>query len=303
MVFILGIERSATTWVSNILDMHSGTELYMEPLSERTSRFKQWPNRFTKIEDLPGRAQYFQEEFTYLRERNKFFFSRLSDADLAWQLDFLIAEKLWRALPLARDFFELNFNRKGTREYPSKRISTVDIIKEVRLNFNTSILKYIHPNIKVVVVLRNYAANVQSVARQISKGNLSELAELLQNHFHDINEQTIFDYWANSYNHLLKDLDEEKISYFVLRQKDLIQSGEETIDDLLSFLELSPEPSVYNYISRSNVSGAGKHNTKRSHNKILEQNSQAQNKLYPKIAEQIDTTDWHPVLHKEIIKL
>lgn len=303
MIFVLGIERSATTWVSNILDMHPGTALYMEPLSKNTSRFKKWPHRFVKINDLSTQARYFNTEFDYLKKRKRFLFNSITDADWAWRCDIKISQKFWDASARARDFFELNFNRMGTSGYPAKQTHTVEIIKELRLNYNVPLLKHIHPGVKVVVVLRNYAANVQSVVHQIHKGNLSELAELLQDQFGKINEQTIFDYWAESYNQLFNELEAEQIPHFVVRQDDLIQSGKETVDGLLSFLDLASAPSVYNYLSRSNDTGGGKHSTKRDHNAIMEQNRQAENKLRPQLATQIDEINWHPVLRKEIKKL
>lgn len=303
MVFVLGTERSATTWVSSILDMHPATELYMEPLSQNASRFKEWPDRFANIKDVSAKASYFRDEFSNLKKRKKLLFSRISNADWAWTVDMKIAQKLWKISPFARDFFELNFHRRQTTGYPPKTENPIQIIKEVRLNFNASVIKKIDQKARVVVILRNYAATVQSIQKQINKGNLKELSQLLKDKYGDTDIETVFEYWAQSYNTLLHDLDSDKINYLLVQHEDLITAGSNTVDGILNFLGLDPAPSVYDYLQASNKSGSGKHSTNRSHAEILEQNRQAERTIYPQLAEHIARTEFHPELQNSITKL
>src|SRR5699024_11374203 len=107
MIFVLGIERSATTWVSNILDMHPGTELFMEPLSANISGFKDWPNRFKKIQDLSDKAHYFREEFEQLKKRKRFLLTRISDTNLAWNTEKMDGRKRGNNTPNANDYLKL----------------------------------------------------------------------------------------------------------------------------------------------------------------------------------------------------
>lgn len=302
MVFVLGIERSATTWVSNILDMHPATELYMEPLSQNTSRFEKWPDRFTKIENPAEQARYFREEFGYLKDRKRLLFSRMSDANWAWKADMKIGQKLWAFSPFARDFFELNFHRRQTSGYPAKSENPLQVIKEVRLNFNSPLIKQIESNAQVVIILRNYAATVQSIEKQIKRGNLKELSQLLRDKYGNTNIETIFDYWAQSYNTLLHDIDAIKLDYLLIHHEDLITTDRESTANLLDFLGLYSASSVYEYLNASNKSGSGKHNTNRSHAEILEQNRQAERTLYPQLADRITNTEFHPALQDSVSK-
>lgn len=302
MVFVLGIERSATTWVSNILDMHSGTELYMEPLSANISLFENWPPRFVEIENTAERAAYFWDEFARLKKRKRFLLSRFGDSDTAWSVDMSLARKFWQFSPFARDFFELNFHRAGTHGYPAKTKNPVQIIKELRLNYNVPLIRDIDPSAKVVVVLRNYAANVQSIAQHIGRGSLAELAQLLKERYGDLDIHHIFDYWGDSYNRLLSDLDKYNIEHVVVKQEELIQSGRQTLDKLLRFVGLEPEQTVYNYLSESDTSGSGKHSTDRDHAVILNKNRQAEKELYSLLADRIEKNQWHPLLKEQVTK-
>src|SRR5699024_7242617 len=232
MVFVLGIERSATTWVSNILDMHPGTELFMEPLSTNISCFSDWPNRFKKIEDLSGKARYFREEFEQLKKRKRFLLTRISDANLAWNADMMAARKCWKISPRARDFFELNFHRLKGWEYPSKSANPIPVIKELRLNYNTELIPKISPTAKVIVILRNYAGNIRSIEHQFKQENLQELAELLRAKYGNTDVTAIFDYWATSYNTPLNALEKNGTEFMILQQEELIRSGKKYANEL-----------------------------------------------------------------------
>lgn len=302
MIFVLGIERSATTWVSNILDMHPGTELYMEPLSGNTSRFNGWPDRFERVGDLSERAQYFREEFEQLKERKRFLFSRVSDSNVAWNTDIEIARKLWGVSLTARDFFELNFHRVGSQVYPPKSQHPIPVIKELRLNFNARLIRKIDPDAKVIVILRNFASNVLSIEDQVKSGNLEELTGLLREKYSTVDITTIFTYWAESYNSLLADLEKTDTDFLLVRQEDLIKNGIESVDKLFGFLELQPASTVYDYLYASNKSGSGKHSTDRDHDAILNKNREAEEKLRPVLKEQIQSISWHPLLKESVIK-
>ena len=302
MIFVLGIERSATTWVSNILDMHPGTELFMEPLSVNISRFEDWPNRFVKIQNLSEKARYFREEFERLKKRKRFLLTRISDADLAWNADIMAARKLWKISPAARDFFELNFHRSGGGGYPPKSDHPIPVIKELRLNYNAGLIPEICPDAKAIVILRNYAGNVRSIEHQIKQGNLDELAELLRTKYGNINTTAIFDYWATSYNTLVGDLERAGTEFLIVQQEELIRQGKEPVASLLSFMGLQPVSAVYDYLSASNKRGSGKHSTNRDHKAILEKNRQAERELRAVLEKQIDNIAWHPLLKESINK-
>lgn len=302
MVFVLGVERSATTWVSNILDMHPGTEVYMEPLSINISVLRDWPNRFNKIENSSEKARYFLEELNIIKDRKKFLLGLISDADWAWKIDMNMGKKFWNISSRARDFFELNFHRRGVTGYPPKSKNPLLVFKELRLNYNAPLIKKIDPDAKVVVVVRNYAANVKSIAKQIERGNLLELAALLEKRYGGTSLKNIFDYWSSSYNTLLNDLDDEGINYLLVKQEDLIKSGDETVNQLFNFVSLTPVSSVYNYLEASNTAGNGKHSTNRNHNDIIEENKRAEKELNPVLAEQIKSIEWHPSLREVITR-
>ena len=201
MIFILGIERSATTWVANIVDHHPATEVYIEPLSCFTSRFKKWPGRFVYLENFDNKSAYFKKQFALIAKNKHLFCTRFSNSREAWAIDLYLSDILVRknmAGNRIKDFNELNFHRKDQRFFVKKEPPLHTVIKEVRLNFNAGLIAAIDAEAKVLIPIREMASCVRSILSQLEQGHLVELKKQLVQKYDTISPQTIARYWYDS---------------------------------------------------------------------------------------------------------
>jgi hypothetical protein len=290
--FILGVERSATTWVSNIIESHPETRVYMEPLSRNVSGLRSWPRRFVEVEESTLWSRYFQREFERVKEQGRFFLTRCKDNEMAWKIDAYFASLAaeYMGLVSANDFNNLNFHRINSDYSFPKSKQNLCVVKEVRLNYNTDILKEVNSDVKVIVPLRGYGPVVKSIKKYFRKGSLIELREDLSEEYGEyMSEEVIFDYWYKSYNSLLKGMDRNGIDYKVLYHEDLIKGGQK-VSDIFAWLGVEKTPTIDEYISESQTEGEGKHTTKRDPGILLDNmkesmryiNSKSFIKDYPK---------------------
>ncbi len=301
MIFILGIERSATTWVSNLIDAHPAARVYVEPVSAFTSHFNHWPNRFEEIDDLEAKAAYFKKEFEIIKQRKNWLLTRFLQSQRAWKADlglakFLIRKKL--ATDAVNDFYEINFHRKNLFEGKKQKKAKIEAVKELRLNFNAAIIPYIDANARVIVVLREAAANIQSILKHINRDGLAELKQLLLEHYGEVNEVSVFKYWRDSYNRLLYQLERDGTPHLTVFHNDLISDSEATVKAVCDFIGLNNSAPVMEYFHQSNRKGKGLHNTNRNHGELLEQKRRARDKIYPEIKNLLAQSDFHPKFKK-----
>lgn len=304
MIFIAGIERSASTWVSNLLESHPDTEVFMEPLSVFTTRFQKWPNRFEVIDDPDEKASYFRSELSVLKGRKRWLLTRLSEQSAAWNIDLTLAEFLVRknlASDHLTDFFELNFHRKDSYQwFPKSDSGRVDVVKTLRMNFNPLLFERIDPASKVIITVRDMASNVRSILKQMEQGNLSELETVLAEKYGSVNVNTVFRYWRDSYNSLFSYTDSAATEIYIFDHTEMLFNPEKIVHELMEFTGLKKSRSVQSYLEASNRSGQGIHNTNRSHSKLLNQIEQDKEYIYPRIDESLLSTDLHPQLEKRI---
>ncbi|WP_441000355.1 sulfotransferase [Fodinibius sp. SL11] len=301
MVFILGIERSATTWVSNLLEAHPDTCVYVEPMSAITARFKEWPDRFEQIEDVKQKADYFNSEFEILKRHKNWMLTNVSSNALAWQFDLWLSNWLVRkqlATEAARDFSEINFHRKTQPFVKKNKELKIEVIKELRLNFNPAIIRHIDNSARVLVIVRDIFANIESILNHIEQGNLAELKQVLLKHYGQINAEIIYKYWRDSYNSLFKGLEDYNIEYMTLEHTAFIQYPECEINNLCTFVQIDDSNSILNYLYQSNKKGKGIHNTNRSHDALQKRNTKAKKKVWPKIRHLVNIEELHPELRK-----
>lgn len=304
MIFIAGIERSASTWVSNLLDSHPDTEVFMEPLSVFTTRFQEWPNRFEIFDDFEEKAFYFRSELSVLRGRKRWLFTGLSEQSLAWNIDLTLAEFFVRknlASNHVKDFFELNFHRKDNFQwFPKSNSERVDVVKTLRMNFNPSLFERVDSSSKIIITVRDMASNVRSILKQMDQGNLSELRAVLAKKYGSIDVNTVFKYWRDSYNSLFSYADSGATKIFIFDHTEMLFNPDRVVRELMDFTGLGNLDSVQSYLEASNRSGQGIHNTNRSHSKLLNQIEQDKEYIYPRIDESLLSTDLHPQLEKRI---
>lgn len=299
MIFILGIERSATTWVSNLLEAHPQTRVFVEPLSVLTARFTDWPDRFEVIENRQAMADYFHREFQILKSHKTWLLTRWFSHRKAWQFDLWLSNLLVRknlAGEAARDFSEINFHRKTQlqvqKDYPVK----YEVTKELRLNFNGELISHIEPEAVVLVVVRDVFANIRSINQHLNKGHLGELRASLTKKYGQPNLRILYRYWRDSYNSLLEALDKTNTSYLVVDHTALVKDPDSWVQKIGTFTDLGETQTMLQYVKKSNRQGSGIHNTNRSHRILLKQNEEAKKEVFPRIKQIFDPNELHPAL-------
>lgn len=300
MIFIAGIERSASTWVSNLLESHPDTDVFMEPLSIFTTRFEKWGSRFDVVDDLGKKADYFRSEFSVLKNRKRWFLTKFTEQSTAWNLDLTLAEFLVRkniATDSVKDFYELNFHRKDSyQRIPKSEHDRVDVVKTLRLNFNPKLFEQIDQDSRLIITIRDMASNVQSILKQFKQNNLSELKAAIINEYGAADVESVFKYWRDSYNSLLKFKEDSSVPVFLFDHTQILMNQEKALIDLMNFTGLKSSKSVKEYLEASNRSGEGVHNTDRSHEMLLKQIKANREYIYPKIRTLLDSSDLHPEL-------
>lgn len=303
MIFVLGIERSATTWVANILDYHPATDVFMEPLSQFITGLEQWPGRFERIRDMQAKARYFEQEFEKLRTHRQLFLTRFSDETWAWQADLILAQRLSKkglASGGIRNFLELNYHRKGRNISIRKTPPLQTVIKELRLNFNSALVAAINPEAKVLIPLREAASCIRSIQQQLKQGHLVELSKQLEQQYGEITLQTICRYWVESYAVLLEDMQKLDIKFKVVSHTKLLESPRAMVKEFLQFLGLPINASMIDFLEYSDQSGSGKHSTKRSRDELLQQMQKDREEIYPAVEHELAPIKSHPILKNYI---
>lgn len=304
MIFILGIERSATTWISSILDCHPRSEVLMEPLSGFNSRFLAWPSsRFSRIAEPEAKAAYFRREFKALRRHRHLLLTRFSNARFAWQFDLGLAELLvrkQRAPAPVNDFYELNFHRRGLPDAIAKEPPLQTVIKELRLNFNADLLPRIDDSARVVVAIREMASCVRSMQRQLQAGNLVDLQRDLQEEYGQVDLNVLADYWLRSYAALMQSLQAQDVPFTMVSHTELLHDARGRIGQLLAFLQWAPSPAVDRYIEASDRRGSGKHDTRRRRSEQLKQMEDDRAAIYPQIRAKAEEALRHPELKPHV---
>lgn len=303
MIFVLGVERSATTWITNILDHHPATEVFMEPLSQFIWGFEEWPGRFEHINDIEAKAEYFEQEFEKLKMHRQFLITLFSDSAWAWNADLSLVQRLAQkglASPRIRNFLELNYHRKGQEVVVQKKPPLETVIKELRLNFNAALVAALDPEAMVLIPIREAASCIRSVREQMERGHLVELKKQLEHHYGEITLQTICRYWVESNTVLLEEVQKANIKFKVVSHTALLESPRGTVESLLQFLHLPIAPSVINFLTYSDQPGSGKHSTKRSRDELLKQMQDDREQIYPAVESELAAIKSHPILKKYI---
>ncbi|WP_251923645.1 sulfotransferase domain-containing protein [Salinibacter ruber] len=297
--FVLGVERSATTWISNILEAHPRTCVYMEPLGSHVSGFDCWPERFSRVQGMNHWAQYFQDEFARLKRRNRFLLTRYLDGEVVWEMDDLLASLADQYLnsSLGKDFRGLNFHRLNNDFVFSSPECSLSIVKEVRLNYNPEIIRYINNDAKVIVVVRGYGAVVESIYKHFRKGNLVDLKSEMKKYRKKITRRAIFKYWYESYNTLLNRLDKDNVEYKVIKHKEILKKSK-NIEEVLRWLGMDGSGKVKEYIEKSNRKGRGKHSTCRDASHLLEKAQKSKMRIRSRFSffDKYPKENTHPVL-------
>jgi hypothetical protein len=196
LVFVLGTQRSGTTWLANIFDSHPDCLHFYEPFAPAYGIFPYFPGEFVYLEPpaTPVAARL-RHDLPRLVERRSRLFDPVHATRRQFQVEAFLMGQLetWGrrahlgAPPFAAQFNLLHLNRIGQHPvayFPKSDHIRVTAIKEVRLYFKLPFLAATFPDARFVHVVRHPAGVVNSMLNFLKRGRLVEIREQI-NHFAD----------------------------------------------------------------------------------------------------------------------
>lgn len=286
-VFIIGCERSGSTWLANIFDSHPTVELFMEPFADYAGLFPGFPSRNLYLENGDTELvnlvkEYFQRLFALkypLFYRPGFpLYLKAFDGFLLNQ--YLRFGKMLRfKSPLKVEWYKvLNLHtsnipvRKQSKKDPDR---TVEVIKELRLNFKVGLLVKAFPNSKYIVAIRHPGAQISSIKKMFQKGHLGELKNSLlsfidyvrccdrfNKYWHAIDarnvgnllESKLILWWLINYDVLIEDIRVNKLNHYIVYNEDISENPGKVVTDVFETCSLDMKQSVREYLNTSSKS-------------------------------------------------
>ncbi|HAH07210.1 MAG TPA: hypothetical protein DCM05_11930 [Elusimicrobia bacterium] len=282
--FLLGTERSGSTWLANILDSHPAVELFMEPFAEYASLFPGFPSRSQYLEQAnPELLKRLRTDFDQLYRKKHPFLYRPSLPLQLKNFDRCLVSLTRRtiarfsnrlSLPLRR-YECLNLNtrdiptRLQTRKTPSPALL---LTKELRLNLKVRLLSKAFPGARYIVILRHPGVQIASIKRLFQAGSLTELKRSLPdfekalassqrfNRYRNVSRETarrpdidtsLALWWLVQNEILLEDLQRSHAPAHIARHEDLCADPSRESSKICEFLDLSPSSCIDDFIQAS----------------------------------------------------
>jgi Sulfotransferase family len=211
LVFILGTQRSGTTWLANIFDSHPDCLHFYEPFAPAYGIFPYFPDEFIYLEPPANRiAARLRHDLPRLVERRSRLFDPVHSTERQFQIEAWLMGELetWGrrtrvgAPAFASQFNLLHLNRIGQQPvayfHKSDHIR-VNAIKEVRLYFKVPFLADTFPEARFIHVVRHPAAVVNSMMSFLARGRLVEIRDHIDDFAGTVAAQPRFE----AYRHLL----------------------------------------------------------------------------------------------------
>ncbi len=279
-IFILGGERSGSTWLANIFDAHPDVELIMEPFADYANLIPQPWSRYEYVSSIPsGWGTALDHAYQELPEKKYPLLYRPGRPPVMMAVDRCIirsyqaVRRLFRMAPsrLALWYDLLNLNR---RELPVSRLTTknprpsVSVTKELRLNFKVPLLASAFPDGFYLVAIREPGAQIDSIEKLSRRGNLEELSSSLGYFKEALQQQERFRkylalmdevtetellplWWLVNYQTLLEDLKDYGMEHEVIRHEAIAADPAGLIAGILPRCGLSNDDAVFRYVEWS----------------------------------------------------
>lgn len=288
-IFILGCERSGSTWIANAMDAHAGVLFFMEPFADYIKIFPKIPTRniyigkpmddhvksvssgFRKLKSMKypllydiGRPLFLKKIDRAIFRSAEIFFRNLRIIDIPLWL------QRYEALNLNTACISINQQVKKHKKV------IVEVIKELRLNFKIRLLLQSFPEAFFLVTVRHPGAQISSIKRLFSKGTLGELKKNLNRFFKDICQnprfkkynQVIIRYiksdqidnklilwWLINYEVLIEDLKKSKLLWWLVEHERISEDPVNEVQKIFNFCGLDFSEDVKKYIIRSSRRG------------------------------------------------
>lgn len=284
MAWVLGVERSGSTWLANILSSSRHVNLHMEPFAPYARLLPEWPGRLT----------YLQSCAPDLRDALNRRFGQLHDA--AWRsltrperllarvdetLPIRVEKRRAQLLRLRpslriRRFEALSLHRSAMRSPfpPVPPPGAFTVVKELRLNFQIGMIAEAFPGSVFVVVVRDPIAQCASIVSHMERGSLSELR------FATIALQTVASnvpqlrhltehwtsggdsmqlvsiaalYWLLAYATLIESLESARRPFLLVPYETLCDETTMVVQEMFDWLSLPMDSRVLAYVEESST--------------------------------------------------
>lgn len=286
-LFVLGVERSGSTWLANILDAHPKSQLYLEPFAPQVRAFSDFPDRLVYLRGLnPFLEEHLEIEVGKLADYKYSLFQRRGDSRLKRKLVYGVvyplcdaAARAFHALgygwsPRVRRFKNLNKNRIENPElnqFSEVSEPNLTVLKEVRLNFKVGVINKLWPTARILVIVRNPLSQIASILRLLGQNSLHELRGALYvflehtrqclrfQKYHDIlteldGESLVHRataYWFLNYGTLIEDLEREGMTYQIVRHETLSRAPHPEREKIIDFAGLTEQGATQEYVDFS----------------------------------------------------
>lgn len=254
-LFILGGERSGSTWLSNIIDSHPSVEFFMEPFADYAGLFPGYPTRNLYLQNSNnGLKTVLLENFPRLKKRKYILGNRRNGSlDKILFSIFKVVCKITKCRqPKRIEHLELlNLNKKEMGFFQvNYKNKTIDwyVIKELRLNFQLGLISEVFPFAKYLLIVRHPGAQISSIIRLMKERRLGELKRSLFSLPEYIKDHQRFKKYAPLIDRVNwgKNLDDMLIAWWIINYDTLIEDCKKlNLDHMIVYHEeLSEEPNV-----------------------------------------------------------
>ncbi len=285
--FILGCERSGSTWLSNIIDAHPEVEFFMEPFADYARIFPGFENRNIYLSGSnkrlinllhDGYNKLFRMKYPLAyKGSNNLYLSAIDRTIIKGYLFFCKAIRM-RPIMMVERYSLLNLNTSTipVSQKPTKLdIRKLVVTKELRLNFKLGLINKAFENAKYIIIVRHPGAEVSSIMRLFKNGNLGELRQSLYSFLDIIYETDRFNkyhkfksvidsnsdivdilllWWLINYEVLIADCKRFELKYRIVYHEKLSKAPIKEVKDLLSFLGINFTASISDYINKTTKS-------------------------------------------------
>ncbi len=282
--FILGCERSGSTWLSNVLDAHPDIEFFMEPFADYADLFPGFVGRNLYMEHHSDSMMNILKKGYDNISRHKYPLLYRREKSLYWKIADIFITNLYSNIgrwqhfstPVrVKQFQLLNLNSLNVPikwQVKKNKNAVLAITKELRLNFKVGILKRVFPQAKFLIIVRHPGAQVASIIKLFRRGNLREMKKSLHslypylcasNHFdkyskyykyldsEDDTRDMLLLWWLINYETLIEDCKRFGVDYRVVYHEDLSEAPDKEYQKIFTFLDLDYPLDVQSYISCS----------------------------------------------------
>ncbi len=202
-MFLLGLQRSGSTWLTNIFDAHERSWVFMEPFAPDYGIFPEFPEtNFFLDESSPGLERVLRELMPKRLVHFKKLLSQRSVENARWfraersLVKLALSRRRWLPASVVgrvRKTELLNLNRMDESAPLVDKVARPDawVIKELRLAGKVRLLNHAFPEARFVALVRHPCANVQAIASWFERGRLRELRKDLDTFVPKISAQRV----------------------------------------------------------------------------------------------------------------